>query len=150
MSRLVTYQRNDRVDQKGLAPSVQPRGEQGFEDYLERVAKYVPVEILAAFLLVRGVVEPGAIPPMVEIAIYAAFVVLTPLYLVRFGGDVPRKAMQVVIGTVSFLVWTYGIGGPFFFAALGEVIGAKLQLPGLGGVIVVLWALAVGLIKPEA
>ncbi|HWU87410.1 MAG TPA: hypothetical protein VN253_09045 [Kofleriaceae bacterium] len=123
-------------------------------DYLERVAKYVPVEILAAFLAIRGFVVPqgkaGAMPPGLEIALFAALVVLTPLYLIKLGGDVPRKALQVAIATVSFVVWAYAIGGDFFWSAVAKLAGcdrAAIVYEGFAGALVVIWSLAAGLVR---
>ncbi len=124
------------------------------EDYLERISKWVPAEIVAAFLTIRALVPvhgtEAAWPVALEISVYVALVILTPIYLWVFGGDVPRKHLQVAIATVSFVVWSYGVGGPFFFKALESATGARIEYPSLGGVIVILWTLAVGLKKPVA
>ena len=78
-------------------------------DYLERVARYIPVEIVGALLAIRSVVPAqgasGALPVKLEIGLFALLVVLTPLYLMRLGGDVPQRARQLAIATVSFVVW---------------------------------------------
>lgn len=92
---------------------------------------------------------PGALPAWAELAIYAALVALTPLYLLRVAGAVPKKAVQIAISTGSFIVWSYAIGGPFFWAALSAVAHTDVVIPALAGALVVLWSLAAGLFKPE-
>lgn len=134
---------------KDAAPPDGPK----LEDYLERVAKYVPVEIIGAYMAIRGAfpahgTEDG-LPTAVEIAVYLACLALTPLYLIKLGGDVPGKATQIAIACVSFVVWTYAIGGPFFWGALEAASATRIVYPGLAGALVVLWSLAAGLVKPE-
>jgi hypothetical protein len=169
MPRLVPDQRRRRALEARAAEAPvraelnaaeQPTPQQRLEDYLERVSKYIPVEIVAAFITVRGLVpssvaENGtpasnAWPPALEIALYAAMVALTPLYLLRFGGAVPGKARQVAVATISFVVWTYGIGGPFFWGALGHALHVHIVYQGFAGALVVVWSLAIGLMKPSS
>jgi hypothetical protein len=128
---------------------------------LARIAKYVPVEIVGAFLAIRGVLpaqgEQSALPPWLEIAIYAALVVLTPLYLQKFGGDVSHKAEQIAIATISFAIWSYAIGGTFFWGAIARLAYPaahplaldKVVWAPLASALVVLWALAAGLFQPN-
>jgi hypothetical protein len=149
MSRLVTSKRGPGEE----LPTAATTGSEAVQDYLERVAKYVPVEIIAAYMTIRGFVPAhgasGALPAWAEIALYAALVALTPLYLLRVVGEAPRRATQIAISTVSFVVWSYAIGGPFFWGALSAVVHAEVVLPALAGALVVLWSLAAGLFKPE-
>jgi len=123
-----------------------------FQDYLERTAKFVPVEIIAAFIALRTLVpahgSAGAIPTGAELAIYIALVVLTPLYFLKLGGDVPRKQLQVAITTVSFVVWSYAIGGPFFWLALEAFVGRSIVSSGLAAALLIIWSLFAGLVDP--
>ena len=129
-------------------------GNGAIADYLERVAKYIPVEIVSALLAIRSVVPaqgaPDALPVKLEIGLYALPVVLTPLYLLRLGGDVPQKTRQLAIAMVSFMVWSYAIGGPFFWSSLEELSNQQIIYPGLAGALVVIWSLAAGLFQPAA
>lgn len=164
MSRLIPDQRRrrdleragvERIEGRAqLNAAKEPTSQQKLEDYLERVAKYVPIEIIAAFITIRGVVpaygSPGALPAGVEVAIFAALVLFTPIYLIRFGGAVPNKRRQALIATVSFVVWSYGIGGPFFWAAVEHVVRGQVVYQGLAGAVVIIWSLAVGLMKPSS
>jgi hypothetical protein len=135
------------------AKAVTSNAGQPLEDYLERVAKYVPVEIIAAYLAIRGFLPEhgtdGAVPAWVEIAIYASLIVLTPLYLLRVARDVPDKRRQIAIAMVSFAVWSYAIGGPFFWAAVSSLASERFVYPGLAGALVVIWSLAAGLARPR-
>jgi hypothetical protein len=149
MARLVQSQKRFAVD--GVSPRA-AAGPEKLEDYLERVAKYVPVEIVLAYVTIQSLFQAtsgDAAPKAVEIVFYAALVLATAPYLMRFGGPVPNKKRQALIGTISFVVWTYGIGGQFFWKAFEEIVGARLIYPSIAGGVVVLWSLAVGFIKPE-
>lgn len=158
MTRLVDSRRRviahpDHLPGSVRAPAPASASDQPLGDYLERVTKYVPVEIIAAFMLIRGLVESqGAPPPSLEIILYIALVVLTPLYLMRMGGDVPSKTRQAAIATGSFVVWSYAIGGPFFWGAIATLAGVdlnKVVYLGSGGALAVIWSLVAGLARPD-
>lgn len=150
MPRLVPNQRAAAAAARGqLNAEEEPTPQRRLENYLERVAKYVPVEIIAAFVAIRGLLSPSGIPSGAEFGLYGTLVVLTPAYLGKFGGPVPNKALQLTVATFSFVVWSYGIGGPFFFDALESAVGHKIQYPGLSGAVVVVWSLIVGLVEPK-
>jgi hypothetical protein len=151
MSRLVDDQR--RGDARGkLNAGVPETPKERLENYLERVAKFVPVEIIAAFIAIRGWTPtsgtPQGWPPGLEAGIYFALVIATPIYFWKLGGGVPRKGLQCLISTISFIVWSYGIGGPFFWKAFGSLVSHQVEYQGFGAAVVVLWALALGLFKP--
>jgi hypothetical protein len=152
MSRLVGKRTSDDRGAP-LSESVAPQGSP-IADYLERVAKYVPVEILGALLAIRGVLPahgtPGALPAPAEVVLFVILVVLTPIYLVRIGGSAPQKVRQVTIATVSFVIWSYTIGGPFFWDSVADLSHHQIVYPGLAGALVVIWSLAAGLFQPIA
>jgi hypothetical protein len=149
MSRLVRPRSSTALGPNGGPP---PPGGDRLEDYLERIAKYVPVEIIAAYMAIRGFLpehgKPGAVPAWVEVAIYASLIGLTPLYLLRVARGVPEKGRQIAIAMVSFIVWSYAIGGPFFWKTVEALTGAEVVYDGLAGALVVVWSLAAGLAKP--
>jgi hypothetical protein len=153
MPRLIPDQRSQGPGRGHLDAKVELTKEQKVENYLERVARYVPVEIVVAFLAIRGSLPASgtanAIPSTAEFVIYGALVVLTPLYLNKYGGAVPQKSLQLVVATASFVVWSYGIGGPFFFNALERATGMTVEYSGLSSAILVIWSLLIGLIEPK-
>lgn len=118
--------------------------------YATRVAKLVPVEIIAAFMAIRGFLPSqdsgDAWAPEFEIVLFTMLVGLTSLYLLRVGGDVPRKGRQIAIATISFVIWSYAVGGPFFWNAVERLAHHRVVYPGFGGAILVLWSLAAGLL----
>lgn len=116
MSRLV---RGKRPGASAFAG--RPRGEAARE-YGERVAKYVPAEIIAVYLTLTPVIlsgtDDGTTRRTVLLAVVLGVgVVLTPVYLLRFAEEGAPKVLHLVIATIAFVVWAYGIGG--FFTDIG-------------------------------
>jgi hypothetical protein len=149
MPRLVVFKQQSPADIVAGTPGA---ASQQIEQFLEAVAKFVPVEIITIYMIVRGMSPFGqGLPAWVELVLYGALIVLTAVYLNAFGGVVPNKREQVAIGTVSFVIWTYGIGGSFFWDALSHVVGdQRIVYPSLAGILVLFWSLVTGLINPAA
>lgn len=86
------------------------------DDYLGRLVKYVPAEVIAAFLAIDGVAK-SLTGDTVQFAISSvAYVVLavgTYPHLRYVAGVI--KARQIMISVLAFLVWGFAIGGPFVF-----------------------------------
>jgi ACR3 family arsenite efflux pump ArsB len=88
------------------------------EEYLGRLVKYIPAEIVAIYLAATGFV------PAVDESrqtwlwiIFAACAVLTPIYFYLATRDKEKGnrplVIQVVLATVAFPVWVFAVGGPF-------------------------------------
>lgn len=154
MGRLIDQRKTtgDGLATEGLTKEVSP-GNERLQDYLERVAKYVPVEMTAVYMFVRSLVPAqsadGALPPVVELAIFGVLLVLNALYMWRLGKGVPRRGLQVAISCISFVVWAYAIGGPFFWGALEALVHGPVVYPVLAGILAALWSFGAGLISPK-
>jgi hypothetical protein len=96
------------------------------DGYAARVAKYVPSEIVAAYVAILAVLDPaaagaaGAGAAKVHTLCLVAFVALlvaTPLYLAVLGRRSARKgrggvpAVQLVVSSLAFVVWAYALRG---------------------------------------
>jgi len=149
MPRLVSFKQQSPADSVARTPGA---ASQQIEQFLEAVAKFVPVEIITVYMIIRGMSPfSNGLPAWLELVLYAVMIVLTAVYLNAFGGAVPNKREQVALGTVSFVIWTYGIGGSFFWDALSHIAGnQQIVYPSLAGVLVLLWSLVTGLINPGA
>ena len=130
-----------------------PRGARAFsgdadstKDYLERVAKYVPSEILAAYLtlmpLVLGTTEEDS---GLRIALLAVILlglgILNIPYLTKAALPNQPKRKHLVMSTVAYLTWTYSIGG--FWTEVGAYQEA------LAGILIVFVSLASGFVVPR-
>src|ERR1051326_56325 len=130
MTRLISYRSALAVD--GVTPRAAGSASQSLDDFLEAIAKLVPVEIIAVYMLVKGLSPSGdGLPPAFEIALYAGVGGVNVAYPNQLGGTVPNKRAQVMIGTISFVVWSYAIGGTFFWPALEHLVNAKLVYPSM-------------------
>jgi cation transport ATPase len=109
MSRLI-----EPVPAKGSLRAGERDGKEKAQDYGERVAKYVPAEVIAAYLALLPVIIQGTSADSSERTVFLAVifcggVLFTPLYLWRFPGEKAVKRFQLVISTAAFLAWSYSI-----------------------------------------
>ncbi len=92
----------------------------GGDDYLGRLAKYIPAEIVGLYLATAGVVPAGNNDRercVVLWVIFALSFALVPVYFYFATRDRRRnkKALwpQVILATIAYPVWVFAIGGPF-------------------------------------
>lgn len=101
------------------------------DNYLARVAKYVPSEILAAYITALGIINTVAEPGL-KWWLYLAFLVLclvfTPIYFNQMANQGQPKAAQMVVSTLAFLVWAYSLGGFFEVVGIYHSVVASLVL----------------------
>lgn len=114
----------------------------------QRVAKYVPAEIIAVYLFLLPIVingtDAGSNKREVLLAvIFVICLIATPFYFWRFR-DVTKKVRwyHVVISTFALLVWVYSIPGGFFDAA-----GAYDSIA--AAILMAVFSLISGFIAPE-
>lgn len=117
----------------------------GLADYMERVARYVPTEILAAYLfllpIVLGTTEPDAPLRLILLAIVLfGLCGLTIPYLSRMAEAGQPKRKHIMVALLAYLAWTYSIGG--FWTELG------LYHEAAAAILVVFVSLGSGLVIP--
>ena len=98
------------------------------EDYMGRLLKLIPSEMVTAYMAIQGFI-PGEQAKLGLSVISLVILVLTPLYL-KFVQKVESNT-QVAISTLSFIVWLYGIGGPFVYFNVHE--------PWIASTVLLLW-----------
>ena len=105
------------------------------DPYSSRLLKYIPSEIVAAYLVIQGMIpaDGGALSFWVMLGVPLLMLALTPLYLRRLQGV--KDANQIAVTMISFLVWLYTLGGPFTPPYL------DIHVAWLGSIILVLWTL---------
>ena len=120
-----------------MARSIKPD-----QDYKSKLLKLIPTEIIAAYMAVHGIfqgqiIELGGadVTRFVGWTVFFLLLVLTPLYLAKIH-DV-RGRTQLVLSTLSFVVWVYTLGGPFQMTGWYQ--------PQIASCILVLWTLIVPL-----
>ena len=108
--------------------------QQAFKDYLDRLLKMVPAEVIGLYLIGSGLIPKDQTAGLVVWSI----VCVAGVVVVRaFGTADPKQNqnpvwVQVGISTVAFVIWLYSIGGPF--AAFG------LYVPFIGSLLVLAWS----------
>ncbi len=134
----------------GLQP--QPKVTIVEDSYLERVAKYVPAEVLAFSVFINAILDqamktggPSAVMagvPVSTIAIVAllATVAITPFFVwyVREDGD--AWITNAVMSTLVFPFWAYALGAPAF---------AEMRDGNLAAMLLASVSVASGLVRPR-
>jgi hypothetical protein len=96
------------------------------DNYLERVAKFVPAEVIAFFIFINAILDQAARTggknammagfPVMSVAVAALVVatMLTPLFIwyVREEGD--AWVTNAIVATLAFPFWAYALGAVAF------------------------------------
>src|SRR5215216_2441829 len=101
------------------------------DDFLDRLIKYIPADVIAAYLTIDnilkgGLKDPQRLPTYLW-AVFAILLILTPLYLWRVAGV--TKWEQIGLSAVAFAVWVFALGGPFTQLDVYDPILAAVILP---------------------
>jgi FtsH-binding integral membrane protein len=123
---------------KGLAAEAPPPSE-NTDNFLAKLAKYIPAEINAAFVGVYGIMKGITnFPTIGQWIIFFVFLILAPLYLYYVAKKENQKPdiAQIAISPFAFAIWVFAIGGPFalytwYVQAYGAIllIVATLAIP---------------------
>ncbi|MEZ0395645.1 MAG: hypothetical protein ABWK53_04335 [Anaerolineales bacterium] len=98
------------------------------DNYLSRLLKYIPSEIVMVFVSVEGVLRSsfGDNPAYLEMGLWilaGTLTVLTPIWLWRVMRV--KSFQHLFLSTVSMVIWMFAIGGPFtFFEWYHQSLGA--------------------------
>lgn len=118
----------------GNKPVMESRAEVGQttprDEYLERLVKYVPAEMISLYVAVRGAaVDYSGVGG--DWALFFGLCLLTPLYVARVTREAgkPPAWKQIVVGTAAFAIWVFAIGGPFESAEWYSATLAGILLP---------------------
>lgn len=105
MGRLYYEKNYDPTQPKAFA------GEsQGFSDYLDKVARLIPSEIIAGYLTMIGFVgsvKNIQVQNVIAWIVFAIGLILTPIYLNNVSEIDKPKRNHLILSTVAFLVWAY-------------------------------------------
>jgi hypothetical protein len=88
------------------------------DGFFSKLAKYIPVEITAAYLAVDYLLV-NANPPISENwywGVFAILVLATPAYLWMVSITEKQKTdiPQLVVAMIAFVIWALGLGRPAF------------------------------------
>lgn len=113
------------------------------QDYKSKLLKLIPTEVVAAYLVVHGILldqkilfDDLNVTVQVSWWVFCVLLVLTPTYLRKIYGVRDRR--QLTFTAASFVVWVYTIGGPFRLQGWYQ--------PQLAACILVVWTLTIPLV----
>ena len=115
------------------------------DTYFDKVVKYIPADIIGAWVAVTGIVngasEHDSRTALLWIA-FALFVVLTGLWTWKQTEESgkPAAKRQIGISTTAFGVWVFALGGPF--------VSLSWYDPVYGSFLLIVYTLFVGIINP--
>jgi hypothetical protein len=117
------------------------------DSYVDRIVKYIPTEIVGAWIAVKGIVE-AAVAAQRQAVLWVCFalsVVLTLLYVLKrtAAPGKPPAVGQALISTAAFVVWAFALGEPF-----SSLLGGPTQAL-YGSLLLIFFTLAAGLVVPK-
>ncbi len=116
------------------------------DDYLSRVLKYIPSEIVMAYIAIEGVLRTSYNPAVwaerqmllkLSLGVAATLTIITPFWLYRVMRV--RRGTQILLSTLSVPVWLFAMGGPFVLLDWYE--------PAFGAIVLPLYTLIVPIIS---
>lgn len=124
-----------RITQKSVrGVAKRPGGE--FKDYLERLVKLIPSEVISLYLVGKGIIEgEGGL-----LLIWTVFCLIGVMLIRVYGTADPEKNLKpqlsaVFVSCVSYLIWVYSMGDIFAIY--------RIYLPKLGSLLVLGWTFVI-------
>jgi hypothetical protein len=115
------------------------------DTYFDRVVKYIPADIIAAWTTATGLIASATNVPskLLSWIVFSVGLILTPWWIYKQTNKPPLPAArtQILIGTLAFAVWVFALGGPF------KDLG--FYRPLYGSLLLMLFTLIVGRIQPQ-
>jgi hypothetical protein len=107
------------------------------QNYMERLVKLIPGEIVGLYLIGNGIIPPNAKIAIVVWSIVC--LILVVLVRSRVTGDRANKIspqwIAVAVSSISFIIWLYNMPGPF--------TAYNLVIPYVASLAVLLWTFVV-------
>ena len=114
------------------------------DTYFDRVVKYIPADIVSAWVAVTGLISGRKDIP-VNTILWLAFLIgifITAAWVFRQTAQPNKRPAitQTGISTGAFIIWVIALGGPFATLAFYK--------PVYGSLLLILYTLVVGIINP--
>jgi hypothetical protein len=108
--------------------------------YADKVIKLIPAEWVSAYVAIKGILDSVHSSHQAYYVTIAVLLTLLPFYLKRVLGV--ESTAQIIVTTVSFLVWVFSLGG--------DHVGAiSWYEPYQGSITLILWTLFVPIIVDQ-
>ena len=111
------------------------------KEYLEKVARLIPGEIVAGYLTLIGFV------PLLRqewphwafyLGIFLLCLILTPFYLNYLADENKPKVTHLIVSTLAFIFWAYAVSG--------TVLCPNIYDPALASILLICFSLVSGII----
>ncbi len=87
------------------------------DSYAEKLIKYIPADILAAYVAITGITASNDPPLWLSWGVFGVLLALTPLYVcyvkTQPAGFVSSKMFHWLTACLAFTAWCFALGGPF-------------------------------------
>lgn len=124
-----------------------PPDSKNTDSYFEKLIRYIPADILAAYVAISGITESNNPPLWLSWGVFGVLLVLTPLYVCLVKTDPPgiawSKTFHWVTSCLAFSAWVFAIGGPMLTSTF-----AWYQ-PYLGSVVLILTTLIIPVMEGQ-
>jgi hypothetical protein len=119
------------------AASAAPAANTATQQYMERLIKLIPAEVVAIYLVGIGVIPPDAkLGKAIWAVVCLGLVVLSRAYATSDQANkIPTEWKSVFVSSVSFTIWVYNMPGPF------QAYG--LEVSYIGALAVLVWTFVV-------
>ena len=115
------------------------------DNYASQIVKLIPVEIVGVYLGISNIIagqkdlsDHNSI--IIQLSVFFIILIITPFYLLRVAGI--TDTTHVVIATVSFVIWSISLGGPFELLLKGY-LPAGISVKFIGGIVIMIYTLIV-------
>ncbi|WP_394666424.1 hypothetical protein [uncultured Chryseobacterium sp.] len=121
MGRLYYEKQNDPLQPKAVAGE-----KEDFNNYLDKVTRLIPTEVIAGYLTMIGFAETIKNEKTQNIFIWFIFLIglaLTPLYLNNVAESDKPKRNHLILSTLAFVIWCYVTTGKLLLEtiSLGDI-----------------------------
>ena len=128
-----------------VTTQLQKIGGADVDTYFDRVVKYIPADIIAAWTTASGLIKAASNVNQ-QLLVWITFtigLILTPLWILKqtHKEDLQPAKTQAAIGFFAFAVWVFTLGGPF--------ANLPFYRPIYGSLVLILYTLLVGFIEPK-
>jgi len=99
------------------APALAPSS--AGDDYVGRLLKYIPAEIVGFYLAAAGLISPSPGAPYYNglWLVFGLGFILVPIYfwITTSRQGKPALWSQIILATIAYPIWVFAIGGPFTY-----------------------------------
>ena len=104
-------------------PGLKNGDSEGAKEYLEKVAKLIPGEIIAGYITLIGLVpsiKDNGLHTWFYGGIFLLCLFLTPYYLNKQAEKGKPKTVHLILSTIAFVLWAYAVSGGAVWPAIHD------------------------------